>query len=111
MNSSVEQRPDCRSVVRVSNKGLEVRVMLRKRVAELGCGAPFSARLSLRTVRSTYWGSTRIAAACRRGLEEGRGIRCVVRAVCVWLGVRAEQERGEDRYSTSILSMGFCLEM
>ena len=43
--------------------------------------------------------------------EEGRGIRCIVRAVCVWLGIRAEQERGEDRYSTSILSMGFCLEM
>ena len=90
-----------RSVGGVSNKGLEVGVMLRKRVAELGCGAPFSARLLLRTVWSTQLCSTSIATACRRGGPRESDHQDASSG-CVWgprLGIGAEQEeRGEYRY-------------
>jgi hypothetical protein len=59
-----------RSVGGVSNKGLEVGVMLRKRVAELGCGAPFSARLLLRTVWSTH---SVVPVSLQPAGEEGHG--------------------------------------
>jgi hypothetical protein len=90
-----------RSVGGVSNKGLEVGVMLRKRVAELGCGAPLSARLLLRTVWST---SPVVPVSLQPAGGEGRGnqITRMHRSGCVWLarlGIRAEQEeRGEYRY-------------
>jgi hypothetical protein len=90
-----------RSVGGVSNKGLEVGVMLRKRVAELGCGAPFSARLLLRTVWSTH---SVVPVSLQPAGEEGHGnqiTRMHLRAVSGGprLGIGAEQEeRGEYRY-------------
>jgi hypothetical protein len=84
-----------RSIGGVSNKGLEVGVMLRKRVAELGRGAPFSARLLLRTVWSTY----SVVPVSLQPAGRGNQITRMHHSGCVWLGIRAEpEERSEYRY-------------